>query len=85
MFLLIYVDDILVTSNDRDFTTSLISNLQLEFAMKDLGHLTYFLGIEATCNSSVLHLQHTRYIIDLLDRVKLLGVRPYRAPCCLGL
>ncbi|KAF5447219.1 hypothetical protein F2P56_032787, partial [Juglans regia] len=59
VFLLVYVDDILVTSNDRHFITSLISNLQLEFAMKDLGQLTYFLGIEATRNSSGLHLRQT--------------------------
>ncbi|XP_040986320.1 uncharacterized mitochondrial protein AtMg00810-like [Juglans microcarpa x Juglans regia] len=36
----LYVDDILVTSNDWDFITSLISNVQMEFAMKDLGQLT---------------------------------------------
>ena len=36
-FLLVYVDDILVTSNVRSFIDELISNLQLDFAMKDLG------------------------------------------------
>lgn len=72
--LLVYVDDILVTSNDQDFISTLISKLQLEFAMKDLGQLTYFLGIEATCNSFRLHLQQTQYIIDLLDHVQLLGI-----------
>jgi hypothetical protein len=55
-FFLVYVDDILVTSNDQDFITTLISQLQLEFAIKDLGQLTYFLGIKAIRNSSGLHL-----------------------------
>ena len=54
-FLLVYVDDILVTSNAQSFITSVISNLQLEFAIKDLGQLTYFLGIEAIRNPSGLH------------------------------
>ncbi|RVW13869.1 Retrovirus-related Pol polyprotein from transposon RE1 [Vitis vinifera] len=36
-FLLVYVDDILVTSNVRSFIDELISNLQMDFAMKDLG------------------------------------------------
>lgn len=45
-FLLIHVDDILVTSNDLSFIISLISNLQEDFSMKDLGNLSYFLGIE---------------------------------------
>jgi histone deacetylase 1/2 len=78
------VDDIFLTSNHQCFITSLISNLQLEFAMKDLGQLIYFLGIEATRNSSGLHLRQTRYIIDLLNRVRLFGIRPYRAPCVSG-
>ncbi|KAA8532772.1 hypothetical protein F0562_032805 [Nyssa sinensis] len=63
----VYVDDILVTSNDRDFITSLIIALQLEFAMKDLSQLTYFLGIEATRNSSSLHLRQTRDKLSVLD------------------
>lgn len=75
------MDDILVMSNDQNFITSLISNLQLEFAMKDLGQLMYFLGNEATRSPSGLHLQQIRYIIDLLDHVQLLGIRLYRAPC----
>ena len=83
-FLLVYVDDILVTSNVRSFIDELISNLQLDFAMKDLGQLSYFLGIEATRDSSGLHLRQTRYIIDLLDHVNLIGIRPYRAPCVSG-
>ena len=83
-FLLVYVDDILVTSNVRSFIDELISNLQLDFAMKDLGQLSYFLGIEATRDSSDLHLRQTRYIINLLDRVNLISIRPYRAPCVSG-
>lgn len=78
------MDDILVTSNDQNFVSSLISQLQVEFAMKDLGQLTYFLGIQATRTSTGLHLRQTRYIINLLDRVQLTGIRPYRAPCVSG-
>ncbi|KAA8517361.1 hypothetical protein F0562_017633 [Nyssa sinensis] len=56
----------------------------VHFAMKDLGQLTYFLGIEATRSPSRLHLWQTRYIIDLFDRIKFLGIRPYPAPCVSG-
>ena len=73
-----------MTFNVRSFIDEPISNLQLDFAMKDLGQLSYFLGIEATCDSSGVHLRQTRYIIDLLDSVNLIGIRPYRAPCVLG-
>jgi hypothetical protein len=36
-FLLVYVDDILVTSNDQNIFSSFISQLQVQVAMKDLG------------------------------------------------
>jgi hypothetical protein len=48
IFVLIYVDDILVTSNSCSIISHLITRLQCEFAVKDLGPLSYFLGIQAT-------------------------------------
>jgi len=46
MFLLIYVDDIIVASSSQEATAALLRKLQSEFALKDLGDLHYFLGIE---------------------------------------
>jgi hypothetical protein len=47
IFLLIYVDDIIVTGTHSSVITSLIAQLQLKFPLKDLGPLAFFLGIEA--------------------------------------
>lgn len=44
--MLVYVDDIIVTSNDDSIIFFIISQLKSEFVMKDLGDLSYFLGIE---------------------------------------
>ena len=46
LFVLVYVDDIIVASSSADATTCLLKDLKLEFAIKDLGNLHYFLGIE---------------------------------------
>lgn len=47
MFLLIYVDDnIIVASSTGTTTTALLKQLNTNFALKDLGDLHYFLGIE---------------------------------------
>jgi hypothetical protein len=43
MFVLVYVDDIIVISSSPDATTILLRNLVKEFALKDLGDLHYFL------------------------------------------
>jgi hypothetical protein len=62
----------------------LVTNLQANFAMKDLGPLGYFLGIQATRNSDGLHLQQTKYILDLLNHAHMAESKPYRAPCTAG-
>ncbi|XP_021803203.1 uncharacterized protein LOC110747316 [Prunus avium] len=43
--LLLYVDDIILTSNDSSLITYDIAALTQEFDMKDLGQLNYFLGL----------------------------------------
>jgi delta 1-pyrroline-5-carboxylate dehydrogenase len=52
--------------------------------MKDLGSLTYFLGIQATRNIAGLHLRQSKYIINLLDRAQMTECKPYAAPCSAG-
>ena len=44
--MLIYVGDIIVTSSSSDAVTALLQDLKEDFALKDLGDLHYFLGIE---------------------------------------
>jgi hypothetical protein len=73
LLLLIYVDDIIVTGNSASIITNLISCLKKEFAMKDLGPLTFFLGIHVHRTIDGLHLSRSKYISELLDRVKMLG------------
>lgn len=46
MLILVYVDDIIITGNNHEYMASCISLLAFEFALKDLGDLHFFLGIE---------------------------------------
>ena len=46
MALLIYVDDILVASNDSQAVEDLKLFLDKHFKLKDPGNLKYFLGLE---------------------------------------
>jgi hypothetical protein len=46
IFVLVYVDDIIVTSSSNKAITSLLRDLSSSFALKALGDLHFFLGIE---------------------------------------
>lgn len=55
-YLLLYVDDIIVTYNNPVYIDKLVAQLRLHFDMTDLGVLRYFLGHEVThhaCGISV--------------------------------
>ncbi len=45
-FVLLYVDDIVLTSNNSSFITQLILNLNKVLELKDMGTLSYFLGLQ---------------------------------------
>lgn len=64
--LLVYVDDIIVTGTHPTAIFSIINKLGGEFALKDLGDIHYFLGVEVTKSPSGLLLSQRRYISDLL-------------------
>ncbi|KAG9441691.1 hypothetical protein H6P81_017545 [Aristolochia fimbriata] len=75
-FVLVYVDDIIVTGSSPLDIRELIQQLQKEFFVKDLGHLHYFLGIEVTRIPNGLHLAQTKYTRDLLTRLDLIELKP---------
>nr|GFB72338.1 ribonuclease H-like domain-containing protein [Tanacetum cinerariifolium] len=51
-YLLIYVDDIILTASSAALLQQIITSLHQEFDMTDLGALNYFLGISATRSST---------------------------------
>ena len=61
MYLLVYVDDIVMTGNCPQFLSSLIAQLGTAFILKDLGPLYYFLGLQVTRTSKGLFLSQSKY------------------------
>jgi hypothetical protein len=80
MFILIYVDDIIITSSNSSAIDNLLSSLQTDFAVKDLGSLHYFLGIEVIRNTAGILLSQKQYILDLLKRTNMLEAKPVSSP-----
>jgi histone deacetylase 1/2 len=68
LFVLVYVDDIIVVSSSTTATEALLADLQKKFALKDLGDLHYFLAIEVKKHQGGLILTQERYATDILSR-----------------
>jgi hypothetical protein len=68
---LVYVDDIIVASSSSAATKALLADLEKEFALKDLGDLHYFLGIEVKRGDDGLVLSQQRYATDVVHRANM--------------
>jgi hypothetical protein len=68
VYLLLYVDDIVLTASSTKLLQRTISALQKEFAMKDLCPLHHFLGITVEQWDNDLFLHQHPYIQDILER-----------------
>lgn len=53
-YILIYVDDLIIASSSKTSTNLLLHQLQLEFSIKDVGNLHYFLRIEVSLDPGVI-------------------------------
>uniref|UniRef100_A0A2N9EQN2 Reverse transcriptase Ty1/copia-type domain-containing protein n=1 Tax=Fagus sylvatica TaxID=28930 RepID=A0A2N9EQN2_FAGSY len=80
MYFLIYVDDIIITNSKTSAITELLTLLKSEFAIKDLGGLNFFLGIEVVPSVSGVLLTQQRYILDLLKRTNMATAKPVCSP-----
>jgi len=74
--LLLYVDDITLCL----FILAFISTLSNQFAMKNLGDLHYFHGIQAKRDSLSIFLPQHKYVDDLLHKFHLHTVKPVTIP-----
>eukprot|EP00257_Ricinus_communis_P018540 XP_015577285.1 uncharacterized protein LOC107261582 [Ricinus communis] len=71
LFIIIYVDDILITGGDSSQCQHLKTLLQQSFQTKDLGPAAYFLGIEIFRSSTGYFLSQRKYTKDLISLASL--------------
>lgn len=80
ILLIVYVDDIILTGDDRESIVELKNHLNKVFYVKDLGTLKSFLGIEVARSKSGICISQRKYTMDLLRETGKLGARPISSP-----
>ncbi|XP_019156522.1 PREDICTED: uncharacterized protein LOC109153165 [Ipomoea nil] len=83
--LLIYVDDIIAASPSIQAINAVKEFLDAAFKIKDLGSISYFLGIEARKVNGGLNLCQRKFALDILDEAGFIDCKPARSPMAQGL
>ncbi|XP_019087549.1 PREDICTED: uncharacterized protein LOC109127378 [Camelina sativa] len=76
LYVIVYVDDLLIGGNDADAICRFKGYLNQCFHIKDLGSLKYFLGVEVARSSKSIYLSQWKYVLDIINECGLLGGRP---------
>ncbi|RVW86311.1 Retrovirus-related Pol polyprotein from transposon RE1 [Vitis vinifera] len=80
VYLLVYVDDIILTGSSDTLVSQFVDYLAQRFSLKDLGPLSYFLGVEVVPHRLGILLSQRRYIQDLLIQTNMDDAKPVLTP-----
>ena len=83
LLVLFYVDDVIIRGNNNDFLQNVIHQLSSTFALKDVGKLWYFFGIEVRPFKEGIFLSQMKYINDLLIKAHMLDCFSIATPMSL--
>ena len=79
MILLLYVDDHFLTSDDN-IIVEIKKNFVVEFEMKELGMMHYFLALEVWKNIDDIFLSDGKNVVDILNRFRMMDCNTISTP-----
>ncbi|KAF2305487.1 hypothetical protein GH714_005683 [Hevea brasiliensis] len=79
-YILVYVDDLIVTCSDKNKLQWFLNKIKDMFPFRDLGSLHYFLGIKVKKIDDDLLLTQSKYATDLLKETKMQHSKPCVTP-----
>ncbi|CAN1253632.1 Retrovirus-related Pol polyprotein from transposon RE2 [Linum perenne] len=80
LVLLVYVDDIILASNDLQLIENMKERLKSHFKAKDLGQLKYLLGLEIARNKTGISMCQRKYCLEMIEDAGLMFKKPSKTP-----
>eukprot|EP00253_Pinus_taeda_P027644 PITA_27644 len=79
LIIVLYVDDLILTSDDQ-LIVSCKEDLAIEFEMKDMGLMHYFIGMEVWQKDGKLFVSQGKYANKILKRFHMERCKPMQTP-----
>ena len=80
IILVLYIDDLILTSSDPNHINHVNSSLERKFEMTDLGHLHYFLGLQFLQSKEGITLSQSNYTCELICHFHMEDYKPIPSP-----
>ncbi|XP_017629308.2 uncharacterized mitochondrial protein AtMg00810-like [Gossypium arboreum] len=80
VLLMVYVDDIVIIGSSNAEVDSMVCQLHHKFALKDMGQLSFFLGIDVQHMSLGVFLSQKKYILEILAKTDMEGAAATPTP-----
>ena len=81
VIIIVFVDDLIIVSNSSRLMNEVKDTLHDSFNMRDLGQLSWFLGIEFKFINGSVRMCQSQYVDRLLNRFGLADCKPKSLPC----
>ena len=77
---IIWVDDIIIAGSNT-LVKEVKESLMMRFKMKDLGLLSWFLGIQFRCEAGYIEMNQNKYMERIFSKFKMSDCKPKAIPC----
>ena len=81
IIVVIWVDDMIIAASNMTLLDKFKETMREQFNMKDLGQISYFLGINFTQTSDEIKMSQKRYITKMLEKFGMTDCKPRSSPC----
>ena len=80
VIIVVWVDDLIIAASNESLLNDTKQMLKDKFNMKDLGRLSYFLGIDFKQENGLVKMNQKRYLLKILDKFEMADCKPRSTP-----